>query len=42
MAAAESSGVRAVEQIARELGDLTFNDGRPGRPVKIKNHEPKK
>ena len=36
-AAAEKSGDRAVAQVARNLGKMTFNDGKPGRPKTIKS-----
>ena len=34
--AAKKSGNRAVAQISREIGEMTYNDGMPGRPKKIK------
>ena len=35
--AAAKHGNKAVAQVAREIGEMTYNDGKPGRPIKIKN-----
>lgn len=37
MAANAKANNRAVSQVTREIGEMTFNNGKPGRPMKIKN-----